>query len=135
MWVLLCECQKNYWSKFVWPLETDGYIVSIFHHLINYSKIHRYAELDGYIFLLYRAMNFHGQATYGQILFILRRTFISTFSCVFALFNNLPKLETLLIGHPVYSSLHTRSVAQHLIVSSVVHNSCSARRALPSVNR
>lgn len=42
----------------------------IFRHLINYSKVHRYAELDGYIFLLYRAMNFHGQATYGQILFL-----------------------------------------------------------------
>lgn len=92
--------------------ETDGYIVFNFRHLINYGKVHQYAELDGYIFILYRAMNFHGQTTYGQILFILRDTFISTFSCVFAMFNNFPKLETLLIGHPVYSPLHTRSVGQ-----------------------
>lgn len=50
--------------------ETDGYIVFNFRHIINHDKVHRYAELDGYIFLLYRAMDFHGQTTYGQILFI-----------------------------------------------------------------
>lgn len=77
-------------------------------------------------------MSFHGQTTYVQILFILRHTFISTFSCVIALFNNFPKFETLLIGHPVYSLCSTRIVST--TPSTIVSSSSSSAPQSASIS-